>query len=108
MVDQLVARLDEQTNETSDLRAHYQVLNGKLERAQAENSRLTEKMRAQQHQVRDVERHVSERAQDMSELMSQIGNVVHVQGQELLAPVCLLYQYSHSLQPLVCLRVFRV
>lgn len=48
-MDQLVARLDEQANETSDLRAHYQVLSGNLERAQAENARLTEKMRSQQH-----------------------------------------------------------
>ena len=85
VVDRLVARLDQQAHETSDLRTHYELLSGKLERAQAENVRLTEKMRAQRHAFRDVERHVSERAQDMSELMSQIGNVVHVQGRAVQA-----------------------
>lgn len=84
-IENLVARLDEQANETSDLRAQYHVLAGKLERSQGENARLTEKLRAQQHAMRDVERHVSERAQDMSELMSQIGNVVHVQGRAVAA-----------------------
>jgi len=84
-LNQLVARLDEQANETSDLRANYHALGDKLEQARAENARLMAKMSTQQHAVRDVERQASERAQDMSELMSQIGNVVHVQGRAAAA-----------------------
>lgn len=85
IVDQLVSRLDEQANETSDLRARYEVLSGKLEHSQAENERLTEKLRAQEHAVRHVERHVSDRAQDMSELMSHMGHVVHTQARAVQA-----------------------